>query len=154
SWQLQNSGSDRSLRRVTFVDTLHGWVVESGGGIISTSDGGLTWQPQNTIENFASISVYFLNREYGWAVGGLDILLETRDGGATWEKRYERDPGVFLGVFFLDENIGWIVGAAVSIIEDNFDDGLILHTEDGGQTWQEQLQPVGRHFKKGIKNDT
>jgi tetratricopeptide (TPR) repeat protein len=40
------SGIGNSLRGVTFIDTLHGWIVDYNGRILYSSDGGDSWTIQ------------------------------------------------------------------------------------------------------------
>ena len=57
----------------------------------------------------------------------------------------ERDPGFdnnLFGIHFLDENTGWISGQ----------EGLILHTTDGGATWKQQKAYDLRRLSKKAVN--
>ena len=98
------------------------------------------------------VDIHFETRDRGWVVGGLDavgcpgqratrdvvrpVVLFTEDGGATWT---DLIPGIDerefpLGewgwkMFFLNEPI-----AFVSL--ENFRDGAILKSVDGGRTWK------------------
>jgi photosystem II stability/assembly factor-like uncharacterized protein len=56
-----------------------------------------------------------------------------------WKKIYttEKYPGKQDDITFVDENTGWYVNGF----------GNIYHTEDGGNTWQNQLQKKGTFFR-------
>jgi photosystem II stability/assembly factor-like uncharacterized protein len=47
TWQGHATGSNVSIRKLTFVDELHGWAVGDLGMIMHTADGGQTWQMQH-----------------------------------------------------------------------------------------------------------
>ncbi|TET79444.1 MAG: hypothetical protein E3J41_01925, partial [Candidatus Cloacimonadota bacterium] len=46
NWTEQTNPSDKTLKRIVFVDTLKGWAVGSSGTIIHTTDGGSNWTGQ------------------------------------------------------------------------------------------------------------
>ena len=55
-------------------------------------------------------------------------LLVTEDGGVTWAEQPMGLDKTLFGLYFADGQRGWAVGI----------DALILHTDDGGGTWQVQ----------------
>jgi photosystem II stability/assembly factor-like uncharacterized protein len=71
--------------------------------------------------------VHFSNKNEGWAVG--KTIIFTKDGGNTWYEQFEglkeKYTIFFKSVFFIDRDHGWVVG----------DQGVILRTSNGGQTW-------------------
>jgi hypothetical protein len=116
--------------------------------MVKTGDGGATWVAIDMAAHASLlVDTYFSSPERGWVVGGKGnvpnptrdevkpVVLFTADGGATWENRVadlEHDfPFGEWGwkIQFLDELVGF-----VSL--ENFTDGAILKTTDGGHTWQ------------------
>ncbi len=106
-------------------------------------------------------SVFFVDENQGWVVGSQtfdishwgQVILHTQDGGLTWETQYEQGPdfeglgkgGLFsthrlADVQFVDAQNGWAVGSSENFYRENKWEhhGAILHTTDGGLTWQEQ----------------
>jgi len=86
-------------------------------------------------------SVCFVDAKHGWAVGGLGTILHTTDGGSTWKEQTSGTNFLLEDVLFLDRNRGWAVGGwprdyDVAIYGGM---GVILATDDGGKTWQHQL---------------
>ena len=83
-------------------------------------------------------ALFFVDEDYGWAVGERGNIWLTHNGGQSWHHTLWRTPAqsgepysvgpTFAGVQFADRVNGWIVGA----------DGLILHSQDGGESWQQQ----------------
>jgi photosystem II stability/assembly factor-like uncharacterized protein len=80
-------------------------------------------------------SVYFANALQGWAVGnysGSYIILYTADGGTSWSMQKIDSYGLsyqLSSVHFANASSGWAVG----------DEGLIMHTSNGGSTWITQV---------------
>ncbi len=104
--------------------------------------------------------VFFADDQNGWAVGSRSyfpemsgqVILHTQDGGATWAQQYEHAPdltGLFSyhrlnSLYFIDNQNGWAVGTSETFRGSGGWEhkGAILHTGDGGQTWQEQGQEL------------
>ena len=137
-WQRQTSDTKQELLAVFFVDEKNGWCVGSGGEIIHTDDGGKTWQRQQSGTTWNLFDVHFTSKQRGWAVGMSGTILSTLDGGAHWHlASISRRYSSFLldAVTFATPNRGWVVGLDLRSLGM---DGLILHTENGGKTWQRQ----------------
>lgn len=112
--------------------------------LIKSLDGGATWthidmQPHASL----LVDVYFRDEEHGWVVGGSGgttrpkvkpVVLYTEDGGRTWVNQLAGQSAEFpLGewgwkIQFLQDGTGFI-----SL--ENFDEGAILKSVDGGRTW-------------------
>lgn len=121
--------------------------------ILKTTDGGATWTSIDMRPHASMlIDIHFQTRDRGWVVGGRDavvcpgrratrdmvrpVVLFTEDGGNTWKDLIpssEKRPFPFgewgWKIFFLDERV-----AFVSL--ENFRDGAILKSIDGGKTWE------------------
>jgi photosystem II stability/assembly factor-like uncharacterized protein len=83
--------------------------------------------------------IHFINPDTGWAVGWARLVYKTVDGGRTWQPQPlpRVAPVNFYGVLFLNSQEGWVYGAGIYYPGP----GVILHTTDGGQNWQEQVNP-------------
>lgn len=84
--------------------------------------------------------IFFLNEYVGWAVGGAFIgyptfpsavIYKTTEGGLSWTPQEVPVTEQLLSVHFASPAVGWIVGTG----------NVILHTPDGGETWQQQDIP-------------
>jgi len=85
--------------------------------------------------------IAFPDSKHGWAVGGLGTIRHTSDGGITWQEQESGTDFILEKVFFLDKENGWVVGgwprdSAVSLYGGM---GVILATQDGGKTWNSQI---------------
>lgn len=137
-WQRQASRTQQELLAVFFVDEETGWCVGSGGEIIHTGNGGKTWQRQESGTTWNLFDVHFTSKQRGWAVGMNGTILSTHDGGVHWQLApISRSHSSFLldAVTFVTANKGWVVGLDLRSLGM---DGLILHTDNSGKTWQRQ----------------
>jgi len=87
-------------------------------------------------------SVCFVDATHGWAVGGRGTILHTTDGGSTWKEQTSGTNFILEDVVFLDRNHGWAVGGwprdyDVAVYGGM---GVVLATDDGGNTWRHQLE--------------
>ncbi len=66
------------------------------------------------------------------AVGERGHVLLSDDGGAQWRQVAVPTSATLTATFFVDERSGWAVGH----------DAVILHTSDGGETWELQYRDI------------
>jgi photosystem II stability/assembly factor-like uncharacterized protein len=120
--------------------------------VLKTTDGGATWTSIDMRAHASLlVDIHFQTRDRGWVVGGRDVVacpgrratrdvvrpvvLFTNDGGKTWtdlipQRDKKRFPHGEWGwkIFFLNDRVAFI-----SL--ENFLDGAILKSVDGGMTW-------------------
>lgn len=157
TWQAQVSGTQSVLTAITMLaDGQRGWLVGDRGLILMTKDGGRTWQPQvSNVQAELTAITMLADGQSGWIIGMAGTILLTNDGGQTWRLQTAGGESAaqvtkqgiqsskadapaaqqsILGTrYFLtaiammaDGYRGWLVGG----------NGLILMTNDGGQSWQ------------------
>lgn len=82
------------------------------------------------------MEIFFVDSLKGWGAG-YEIIYIT-DGGRNWERQYAPiDSNIVLWkVSFVDSLYGWAVGCVDS--EHGWEDGVIIHTTDGGENWYRQ----------------
>ena len=153
-WEIQNSGVTDLLFDVTFIDTLHGWAVGDNSTIIATSDGGKTWQRQTSpVDSIFFDKVVFVTPDVGYINANRKIsqpdrqlyqgfLLRTSDGGHHWEVRETGlEPGYLSYDFcFITPQAGWIAAGLRDNLMPSANVGRILRTDDGGESWTNQLE--------------
>jgi photosystem II stability/assembly factor-like uncharacterized protein len=138
--------------------------VGQRGHILYSDDAGQTWQQAQVPVSADLNAVHFPTADKGWVVGNDGVILHSSDAGQTWTKQLdgraigallvahygalaaaepenEQWPQLvaegerltaegadkpFLDVWFSDTQTGFAVGVF----------NLILHTRDGGQSWQ------------------
>ncbi|MCE5250216.1 YCF48-related protein [bacterium] len=101
---------------------------------------GNAWTVLSTQENPSATDIInfydvcFASAQKGWAVGvssSYGVIYVTEDGGKTWNLQIKT--ALFdqlLGVVFLNESNGWAAGIASLSKKE-----VLLHTTDGGATW-------------------
>ncbi len=122
-WEVQKSGTAKTLRGVSFADNLNGWAVGDGGTVLHTADGGGTWTSQKSGVTGNLLSVCFVNSTAGWASGAAGTVLSTTDGGATWKALTSDVDFDLKSIRFADTQKGWTAGV------------FVLRTLDRGESW-------------------
>jgi photosystem II stability/assembly factor-like uncharacterized protein len=112
---------------------------EDGGSVIVTRDGGKNWRRIRV--GFDSVrplvNAAVINEKEAWVSGESESLLHTTDGGSSWKiiriqpaneataELLDEVTLSFMAIVFRSSKEGWISG----------NDGLTLHTDNGGRTW-------------------
>ena len=146
-WTAARRGEvGKDLNTVFFADSKRGWIAGDGGFLSRTKDGGRTWSPQSVGIRDAINDIYFRGKDDGYLLAGNRIFGST-DGGETWRELRELQTRDFGGAMpelysirFAGKRKGWVVGNASR--GDVITDSLIIHTGDGGASWERQLAPV------------
>lgn len=135
SWQTTVSGD---FDRLAFADAQRGTWVDQNGFIRHTRDGGLTWSVATTDRPLSQRAgaLHFDRQGRGWLIPSIDgtRLLRSLDGGASWQSLALPAVGGLLrgsgyaSISFADSQRGWLVGGR----------GVVLVTQDGGNTWRQQ----------------
>jgi len=90
TWQTLNVNTlSWRFEDLQFVDSEIGWVVDGGGQILKTTNGGLNWTQQyyNPDHYFRSVEFYNINIGFAGTLANGNpnaTLLKTTDGGQTW----------------------------------------------------------------------
>lgn len=140
-------------RAMFFKDPFYRINVQSSGGVKGingalyyTEDGGETWEVLKASSEESYYQVYFLDDKKGWLLafphfattGEYHRIYYTTDGGETWKRASipETIPGIQVFAIswlsMLDENVGFAVAGGQSMTYKS----VILHTTDGGKTWE------------------
>ncbi|SEF90633.1 WD40/YVTN/BNR-like repeat-containing protein [Marinobacterium lutimaris] len=139
TWQQAPAPVRVTLTNTFFVDESFGWAVGHDGVVLKTEDGGRNWRKVMDGERanklmlaHAEARLAELEDELEAAADEqqreeLEFELENRtymaeDAAAFADEGPSRP---FLDLWFKDRNEGLVIGAF----------GLILHTNDGGETW-------------------
>ncbi|MEJ2196702.1 MAG: YCF48-related protein [Ignavibacteriaceae bacterium] len=148
-WYEQNSGLNRELTDVCFVDQNNGWISGWTETMLHTTDGGATWTPQNILPNNAYYSVYFTDLLNGWATGYAGKIVHTTDGGETWVDQTAPITTEYYESYFINSDIGWLAGGDVGGFPSYISHRVILYTSNGGATWIEQY---GEAYESPLKS--
>ncbi len=146
NWYSQNTGTSSILQDVFFVDQDYGWIA-GAQTILHSTDGGNTWveQPAPPVSLFY-VSIYFTDRMNGWACGNDAKIIHTTDGGNTWVSQsnpYVTFNPILYGIYFANPDTGWAVGGDHGSYPGFINRRVILHTTNGGSTWEFQFDQSG-----------
>lgn len=134
-WLTINSPTNQNLTRVSFSDSLYGWVSGDSGSFYLTRNGGETWSPVNIETNLNIEDHFFIDRKNGWAVTqevdtvtfiGISNLYVTKDSGNTWEVFPFNQEDLFITKIHFFDTLRGLAGSGR---------GDIFYTEDGGERW-------------------
>jgi photosystem II stability/assembly factor-like uncharacterized protein len=142
SWNAQKSGVTYPLFDVDFIDQQNGWAVGHWGTILLTTDGGQQWRERplaTVLKDRGQIEPAVLQDIIDPTTGAViakkgqllsrDQVSEILEKGVT-DARIREDV-ILNAVTFFDAAHGWIAG----------EQGRVLRTEDGGQTWENTYVP-------------
>ncbi len=125
-WVQLESGTDKTLYSVDFIDADNGITVGEHGTILVTHDGGISWQLTNSTVTNNLTSVSYIDSEHAVVVGYNGQIIVTEDGGDTWSSHWL--PGMQDNLFAVDmtpSGKGIACGRHLTI----------LSTNDGGINW-------------------
>jgi photosystem II stability/assembly factor-like uncharacterized protein len=130
SWVLQKRDTIYDFFDTKFKDSLEGWVVGGNDStteacVYHTLDGGQTWNLQSVPQEAKYLwSLELIDGNKLWAVGRNGTIIHSSDGGTSWEMQISGVDTTLYDVDFADSLRGLIAG-----------DGVVLYTQDGGNTW-------------------
>lgn len=132
-WQEQlDIGLFTHLDRIHFIDENYGWAIGSfwysEGPYFFTTDGGEDWYTSGPY----GYDIFFVNHNTGFIAAQNGIIYKTTDGGLNWSTVSTATTQNIVKLFFVDENNGWVT------LSSYIGDGKMLHTTDGGNTWELQ----------------
>jgi photosystem II stability/assembly factor-like uncharacterized protein len=165
TWQkLTVTGETLDFRDIDAIDAQTAYILSIGNGaasrIYKTSDAGQTWKLQFTNDDEKAFldAISFWDANHGIAFGdSVDkkfYILTTTDGGNTWSRvptdnlpPAQGNEGAFAAsgtnIALFGKSHAWIgTGAAAK--------SRVLHTSDGGHTWQVADTPLASGPSSGI----
>lgn len=122
TWKVQSDLTDDYFLSVCFPSEKVGFIVGQNGGILKTTDGGVSWfylKKSKNIGNPRFRAVFFRDILRGWICGENGILWRTVDGGASWQA-VEGLPNVDFYDVFVSDTEGVLVGNDGRIVKFNF----------------------------------
>jgi photosystem II stability/assembly factor-like uncharacterized protein len=158
-----------TLTAVQFVGERTGWAVGHQGVVLHTDDGGEHWkrqldgrtaaalalkdaetagdakslaEAQRAVQEGADkplLALHFVDERAGFVVGAFNMALATVDGGATWQAVSSRLPNPKGAHLYTIHRAGDLVLLAG-------EQGLLLHSSDGGQRFERIATPYGGSF--------
>ena len=125
TWEQRPAPVSTDLLAVQFPSPTQGWAVGHDGVVLHSTDGGLSWRRVLDGRSLGPMMVAYYEKK--GAAGRSGARAGARRGASAWPRTGPTRP--FLAVHFRNEREGWVVGQF----------NLILHTADGGATWEPWL---------------
>ncbi|MBF6640804.1 T9SS type A sorting domain-containing protein [Flavobacterium sp. J49] len=118
------------------LDNNTGYLINTFGGLIKTTDGWQTFSNVNYGSTVTHRRIFFLNNNVGFIAGYRRFIQKTLDGGQTWTSITISSTLMASGIditdiHFVNDQIGFVITS----------NGKVLKTTDQGITWSmTQLQ--------------
>jgi photosystem II stability/assembly factor-like uncharacterized protein len=159
TWTIQHTvDADTWLRCMSFTSPTDGWVgsITRRQRLFRTQD-GKTWEDMTSrlpalpsaICGMSSPSkdvVFASGTQYPQREAG---IMHTTDGGQTWTSiSMAAHANLLIDTLFTDDTHGWVVGGRGGTSYDKLKP-VIMHTADGGKSWEDRLQNSGIDFPSG-----
>ncbi len=146
-WRYINSPTVEYLLDIDSVSAERGLAAGTGGTLLRTNDRGRTWKRIATAPPGDLLGLEFTSASEGWVLANEQVAMSgsvrrTTDGGATWAAQTVV-PGAFLYAVGAVGDDVWVAGGDPSAGpllggERVSGDGVLLHSADGGATWETQ----------------
>lgn len=160
TWEIQkNVGTNIWCRCIGFSDHRNGWVgtVSSERRLFHTID-GQNWNEvdsEKLPDNPSAVcGIFVASRNVIYASGTqfpgkTAAIMKTTNNGETWQEiPMNNHANLLIDNYFLDELRGWVVGGVGG---NQYKDlkPVVLYTDNGGVTWENQLADSGIEFPQG-----
>ncbi len=144
TWVKQVELLDSTIVSMEFIDANQGWA-KSRTKVYATANGGANWYIQQTTEPTGATpydKIEVLESGNIWIEG-----YHSSNGGASWEYQPSDTFGAITAVSFCNETYGWMAGETVTPAYSTF----MIHTVDGGNTWNKIAAPTNVEYIFGIQ---
>ncbi|MCK9617504.1 MAG: YCF48-related protein [Lentimicrobiaceae bacterium] len=125
-WVSLESGTNKILYAVDFINANNGIAVGEQGTVLKTSDGGTTWQLVNAYVTNDLNSISYMDEQHAVVVGNDGQIIVTENGGNSWSSHWL--PGMQENLFGIDMAPS---GKGIACGRQ----GVILSTTNGGINW-------------------
>jgi photosystem II stability/assembly factor-like uncharacterized protein len=139
------------------------WAVGEFGLMVKYAE-QTGWQKMPSVTDLPLNDVYFSDEQHGWITGGYmndqdarSVVLKTNNGGDSWTET-DIFPYLAYDIYFADSLNGLAIGkdttTYLTLFRGSLNYGVILHTIDGGRTWQPLVEGLSGPLKSLYeKND-
>jgi photosystem II stability/assembly factor-like uncharacterized protein len=148
AWKTM-AGTDTSVlfNAVAIAATGKAWIIGDSGRILSSTDDGNTWK-KKIYGDYSFYGIDFDGNVTPWICGTNGILLHTSDG-ENWDSVPSGTASDLYSIQFNHNLEAWAVGAPKTT-----SDAVMLHSADGGLTWQHIATNTNGTLTSVWANDT
>jgi photosystem II stability/assembly factor-like uncharacterized protein len=146
-WKYASVPTLEYLLDIEAVSASRGYAAGTSGAMLRTTDDGATWKKVATAPHGDLLGLHFASATEGWALAndGVSVtgtVQHTTDGGATWTPQTTVSGTLLYAVDSVGQDV-WVAGGDPSAGpvrggERVSGDGVLLHSADGGATWETQ----------------
>lgn len=123
TWDSAHTNLNIDLQKSFFLNPDLGYAVDVNGQTYVSTDMGITWETRGKIDKGSNMKLWFLNETDGFLLTS-HFLFKTSNGAISWQEVELPSEMGFSDIVFQD-SVGFITGKL----------GIILKTEDSGNTW-------------------
>jgi photosystem II stability/assembly factor-like uncharacterized protein len=137
-WQKIYDVPSASFSAIEMFDDSLG-LASTSAAIFRTTDGGATWtQPSDEVRGASAFA--FADASRVWRISGSQID-RSDDGGLTWTPQATGSDVILTSIAVVSRDDVWLAGddtfaGAGDVGPLGYRDSVVLHTTDGGATWQ------------------
>lgn len=149
-YSVMNPKTDGQPKSTLLVNNEIQWLTTSKGQLLYTKDGAQSWEAVPFERNVSITDVAFVGSR-GWAVGFRGLppytnLYRSDNTGETWAPLPALEPhSLITCMTFVSETEGWAAGRTWTG-EPTTSGGLVLHTVNGGESWNKVSVNNGEQF--------
>jgi photosystem II stability/assembly factor-like uncharacterized protein len=147
TWTYASAPTLEYLLGITAVTDKVGYAAGTGGAFLRTRDGAVTWMKMAGAPDGDLLGMRFATAADGWVLANDRVAVRgtvhrTTDGGATWTAQTSVPGTLLYAVDTVGQHV-WVAGGdpsagPVLANERVSGDGVLLHSADGGATWETQ----------------
>jgi photosystem II stability/assembly factor-like uncharacterized protein len=146
-WKYASVPTPEYLLDIEAVTKNRGYAAGTGGAMVRTTDRGATWKSVATAPRGDLLGLHFTSATRGWALANdgpsvTGTVQRTTDGGSTWAPQVTVPGALLYAIDSVGQDV-WVAGgdpSAGPVLggERVSGDGVLLHSPDGGATWETQ----------------
>ncbi len=157
SWKTEHQENSYNLLDVINVGLNTAYAVGTDEKILETSDYGVTWTEPGIEPQLYTTTLYDVEDQFGqnqvWVTGDYGVILKNSGVETPFSLQTKGTLQWLHSIEFFDHH-GWAVGGILTDFMEGSSKGIVLRTEDGGETWDEfHTLPVQLNDADFISND-